>query len=230
MDSSVANSDVVMSTRIVPASLKNFRYSALRPSQTYKLNFSITTCSGENAFTLHSGDLPRLCFCSLVRTSSISVSKKMAWSIRSSADSSDLNSSGNSASGRTRLVRIIQDLLIKVEARIQGIKNGFPMKLLLFLVGFYCATAFSTVIGQTGDWDVLSAALAVIVLEGIGALMYNTSFPLLNKIRGLITMFNYWKAGLSLALFLDAFKYEIDDNMGLPNPFSFILDVFLMFL
>ncbi|TXG67260.1 hypothetical protein EZV62_008535 [Acer yangbiense] len=83
-----------------------------------------------------------------------------------------------------------------------------------FLVGFYCATAFAAVIGQTGDWDILSAALAVVVVEGIGALMYKGSFPLLNKIRSLITLFNYWKAGLSLGLFLDSFKYEMDNIIG----------------
>lgn len=87
------------------------------------------------------------------------------------------------------------------------VRKGLPMKLFFFLVGFYCATAFATVIGQTGDWDILSAALAVVVVEGIGALMYTSSIPLLGKIRSLITMFNYWKAGLSLGLFLDSFKY-----------------------
>ncbi|CAM9003601.1 unnamed protein product [Rhodiola kirilowii] len=81
------------------------------------------------------------------------------------------------------------------------------MKVLFFLVGFYCATAFATVIGQTGDWDILSAGLAVVVVEGIGALMYRPSFPLLDRIKNMVTMFNYWKAGLTLGLFLDSFKY-----------------------
>ncbi|KAF0906198.1 hypothetical protein E2562_009215 [Oryza meyeriana var. granulata] len=35
--------------------------------------------------------------------------------------------------------------------------------------------AFATVIGQTGDWDILSAGLAVAIVEGIGALMYRAS-------------------------------------------------------
>ena len=74
-------------------------------------------------------------------------------------------------------------------------------------MGFYCSTAFATVIGQTGDWDILSAALAVAVVEGIGALMYTGSFPLFDKVRKLVTMFNYWKVGLSMGLFLDSFKY-----------------------
>lgn len=131
----------------------------------------------------------------------------MVWPIRSSVDSSGLDPSTNSTNGTTRLIRAFQAILTKLEARIQDIRKGLPVKLLFFLAGFYCATAFATVIGQTGDWDILSAALAVVVVEGIGALMYRASLPLLNKIRKLITMFNYWKAGLSLGLFLDSFKY-----------------------
>nr|XP_027106471.1 uncharacterized protein LOC113726796 isoform X1 [Coffea arabica]XP_027106472.1 uncharacterized protein LOC113726796 isoform X1 [Coffea arabica] len=130
------------------------------------------------------------------------------WSIRSAADGDRLNSSptDDSSSG-TRLVRAIQAIRAKLETRIRELRKNFPMKLLFFLVGFYSATAFATVIGQTGDWDILSAALAVAVVEGIGALMYKASLPLIGKLRGLIIMFNYWKAGLSLGLFLDSFKY-----------------------
>ncbi|KAL6977628.1 hypothetical protein U1Q18_026419 [Sarracenia purpurea var. burkii] len=134
--------------------------------------------------------------------------RRMGWSIRASMDVNGSDSpSTNSTSGRTRLSRAIRTLQISLSTRIRKLRRGFFMKLLFFLVGFYCATAFATVIGQTGDWDILSAGLAVFVVEGIGALMYKASFPLLNNIRSLITMFNYWKAGLSLGLFLDAFKY-----------------------
>lgn len=158
--------------------------------------------------------------------------RRKAWLVKSSLDGSGLNSPPeNSSSGRSRLIRVLKDLQMKLSAKVQEIKTALPMKLLFFLVGFYCATAFATVIGQTGDWDVLSAGLAVIVVEGIGALMYNTSFPLLRKIKSLISMFNYWKAGLTLGLFLDAFKYETDNILGLTtNPFNFDLDVFPMFL
>ncbi|CAK7347893.1 unnamed protein product [Dovyalis caffra] len=122
-----------------------------------------------------------------------------AWRIKSSVDSSGLDpSSSNGTSGGTRLVRAIQALQTRLGARIREIRKNLPMKLLFFLVGFYCATAFATVIGQTGDWDILSAALAVLVVEAIGALMYRASFPLVKNIRSLISMFNYWKAGLTL--------------------------------
>ncbi|XP_020540095.1 uncharacterized protein LOC105647020 isoform X2 [Jatropha curcas] len=156
--------------------------------------------------------------------------RRAAWQIKSSTDSSGLDpSSSSSNSGGTRLVRAIQALQTKIVGRIQEIRKNLPMKLLFFLVGFYCATAFATVIGQTGDWDILSAALAVVVVEGIGALMYRASFPLFNNVRSLITMFNYWKAGLSLGLFLDSFKYEFNDIMNYSNPFYFEMDIFPFF-
>ncbi|XP_015573929.1 ycf20-like protein isoform X1 [Ricinus communis] len=156
--------------------------------------------------------------------------RRITWQIRSSADSSGLDpSSSGRTRGGTRLLRAIQALQTKIVARIQEIRKNLPIKLLFFLVGFYCATAFATVIGQTGDWDILSAALAVAVVEGIGALMYRASFPLFNNMRSLITMFNYWKAGLSLGLFLDSFKYKIDDVLNSCNPFYFEMDIFPVF-
>ncbi|KAK4383310.1 Ycf20-like protein [Sesamum angolense] len=133
--------------------------------------------------------------------------RRMAWPLRSAADDSRLNSSPTSdSSGGTRLIRTIQAIQFKLIARLKELRKNLPVKLFSFLVGFYCATAFATVIGQTGDWDVLSAAVTVAVVEGIGALMYKASLPLVDNIRNLIIISNYWKAGLSLGLFLDSFK------------------------
>lgn len=141
----------------------------------------------------------------------------MSWTtIRSSVGGDRFDppsgASGNKSSRRPRLIKAIQDLRTKLLVKIQEIKKDLPMKLFFLLVGFYSATAFSTFIGQTGDWDVLSAALAVIVVECIGALMYRASIPLINKIRSIVVMFNYWKTGLALGLFLDSFKYEVRHN------------------
>ncbi|WVZ17215.1 hypothetical protein V8G54_010197 [Vigna mungo] len=134
--------------------------------------------------------------------------RRMTWSVRNSLnDSSFSSSTSNGSNGRTRIIRVIQEFQSKLGSKIQEVKKNLPMKLLFFLVGFYCATAFATVIGQTGDWDILSAALAVAVVEVIGALMYRASLPLVSINRGLISLFNYWKAGLTLGLFLDSFKY-----------------------
>ncbi|KAK0600096.1 hypothetical protein LWI29_011557 [Acer saccharum] len=157
---------------------------------------------------------------------------RMTWSIGSTVGGGTIDpSSADSPNGGTgtRLIRAIQAFQTKLGAKIKELRKDLLMKV-FFLVGFYCATAFATVIGQTGDWDSLFAALALVLVEGIGALMYKGSFPLLNKIRSLITVFNYWKAGLSLGLFLDSFKYEMDNITGSSNPFNLEIDVFSIFL
>ncbi|KAK4849648.1 hypothetical protein QYF36_026933 [Acer negundo] len=154
----------------------------------------------------------RCCFVHVAQPFLANDLKRMTWSIGSSVGGGTIDpSSADSPNGGTgtRLIRAIRAFQTKLGARIKELRKYLPMKVFFFLVGFYCATAFATVIGQTGDWDILSAALAVVVVEGIGALMYKGSFPLLNKIRSLITMFNYWKAGLSLGLFLDSFKLMV---------------------
>ncbi|CAH8360465.1 unnamed protein product [Eruca vesicaria subsp. sativa] len=156
-------------------------------------------------------------FCSLcrflrpTRPSLVRHQRRMSWTtINSSVGGGRLDppsgSSSNKNSTRPRLIKAIQDFRTKLLVKIQEIKKDLPKKLLFLLVGFYSATAFSTFIGQTGDWDVLSAAVAVIIVECIGALMYRASVPLINKMRSIITMFNYWKTGLALGLFLDSFK------------------------
>ncbi|KAI7742886.1 hypothetical protein M8C21_019742 [Ambrosia artemisiifolia] len=107
--------------------------------------------------------------------------RRMTWHIRSSTDGGGFNPSSTNNNNGTRLIRAIQAFQTKLGARIKELRKDLPMKLLFFLTGFYCSTAFATVIGQTGDWDILSAALAVAVVEGIGALMYTDAFPLFNK-------------------------------------------------
>ncbi|XVF63385.1 hypothetical protein PTKIN_Ptkin09bG0083300 [Pterospermum kingtungense] len=169
------------------------------------------------------------CFSRVAQPFYINNLRRVRWSIRSSVDASGIDPS-SSNSGRPRLIRAIQAIQTKLGVRIQELRKNLPMKILFFLIGFYCATAFATVIGQTGDWDILSAALAVVVVEGIGALMYRASIPLVSNVRSVITMFNYWKAGLSLGLFLDSFKYELDKITGFSNPLSFEIDVFSIFL
>ncbi|XP_042510865.1 ycf20-like protein [Macadamia integrifolia] len=194
--------------------------------------FLVVTGLHRNAFSFSWELYPQLVF-RATSSSSVYSSKRVVWAVRSSMGGGGGRlepPSESSSNGGTRLVRAIQDFRIKLNARIQELKRGFPVKVLFFLVGFYCATAFATVIGQTGDWDILSAGLAVVVVEGIGALMYRSSFPFLEKIRSLVTMFNYWKAGLSLGLFLDAFKYEMDNILEQCNPFNFDIDVFSIFL
>ncbi|CAA6658848.1 unnamed protein product [Spirodela intermedia] len=210
------------------SSIQNYPHCFILPSSRYSR--SIALCMGHKTahnssqrFPPQLGFLHKLIFC-------INSSKRHArWSIRSMAGDSSEDPTRSDSDGGPRLVRELQTFRTKLSARLEKLKKDWPMKVFLFLVGFYCATAFATLIGQTGDWDILSAGLAVVVVEGIGALMYRSSFPLVEKIRRLITMFNYWKAGLSMGLFLDAFKYEIDKILESCDPFNIDIDAFPIF-
>lgn len=180
------------------------------PTRILNLRFSLKKLVAslqKVAFSHGNGGHVGLSFFQVKELSMIGRCQRMDWSIKSSADGRGLDPLTGSGDGRTRLLKTIQNLQIRLITRIQEFQKDLPKKFLFFLVGFYCATAFGTVIGQTGDWDILSAGVAVGVVEGIGALMYKASVPLLDRSRSLIVMFNYWKAGLTLGLFLDSFKY-----------------------
>ncbi|KAF2286403.1 hypothetical protein GH714_016746 [Hevea brasiliensis] len=59
----------------------------------------------------------------------------------------------------------------------------------------------------TGDWDVLVAGVVVAAIEGIGMLMYRKPSSLsTGRLQSFVVMMNYWKAGVCLGLFVDAFK------------------------
>ncbi|KAG8061820.1 hypothetical protein GUJ93_ZPchr0003g17949 [Zizania palustris] len=94
-------------------------------------------------------------------------SRQMQWPIKAVVD----DSSDQSGDNNTRLFSAVQSFLSKLYVKLKKLRKGLPLKILFFLIGFYCATAFATVIGQTGDWDILSAGLAVAIVECIGALI-----------------------------------------------------------
>jgi hypothetical protein len=115
--------------------------------------------------------------------------------------------------GRTRLGRLIQATGRELLQKLNSGRTNSPTKIFLVLLGFYTANALSTILGQTGDWDVLVAGVVVAAIEVIGMLMYkkpdttntaNTSPP--GRFQKLVSMVNYWKAGVCLGLFVDAFK------------------------
>jgi len=109
--------------------------------------------------------------------------------------------------GRTRLGRLIQAAGRELLEKLNSARTNSPTKIFLVLLGFYTANALATILGQTGDWDVLVAGVVVAAIEGIGMLMYRK--PIARppgRLQSFISMVNYWKAGVCLGLFVDAFK------------------------
>lgn len=116
--------------------------------------------------------------------------------------------------GSTRLGRIAVALGRQLLVKINSARQNFPMKIFLLLLGFYTANALATILGQTGDWDVLVAGIVVAAIEGIGMLMYkkkkqqpsSSSSSSSGKLQSFVVFVNFWKAGVCLGLFVDAFK------------------------
>uniref|UniRef100_A0A453KKJ8 Ycf20-like protein n=1 Tax=Aegilops tauschii subsp. strangulata TaxID=200361 RepID=A0A453KKJ8_AEGTS len=109
--------------------------------------------------------------------------------------------------GRTRLGRLAQAAGRQLLEKLNSARSKSPTKIFLVLFGFYTANALATILGQTGDWDVLVAGVVVAAIEGIGMLMYRkpvTRPP--GRFQSFISMVNFWKAGVCLGLFVDAFK------------------------
>ncbi|OVA00549.1 Uncharacterized protein family Ycf20 [Macleaya cordata] len=147
--------------------------------------------------------------------SSISLRRRHSWSIALALDTGGTPDGGTQDNlkadsgglGQTRLGRIVGAGGKQLLEKLNAARKNFPMKVFLLLLGFYTANALATILGQTGDWDVLVAGVVVAAIEGIGMLMYKKSPSLSSgRFQSLIVMINYWKAGVCLGLFVDAFK------------------------
>lgn len=133
----------------------------------------------------------------------------------SNGDQEGINGDQPTGLGQTRLGRLVSAGGRQLLEKLNSARKNFPMKVFLLLLGFYTANALATILGQTGDWDVLVAGVVVAAIEGIGMLMYKKSnlstatgsgSSRSKRFESLIVMVNYWKAGVCLGLFVDAFK------------------------
>jgi hypothetical protein len=94
---------------------------------------------------------------------------------------------------------------------------------LFLLAGFFQATTLSTVLGQTGDWDILASAGLVALTELAGVCLYKSSccsffkeakIKLVRRVEfakspspdWAAKAANMWKIGLIYGLFVDGFK------------------------
>ena len=53
------------------------------------------------------------------------------------------------------------------------------------LLTYYIANALATIIGKTGDWDVLVAGIVFAAIEGIGIVVYRNPIPIA-KLQSLV--------------------------------------------
>jgi hypothetical protein len=108
--------------------------------------------------------------------------------------------------GSTRLGRLVFERRRELLQRWNIVRKNFPAKIFLLLFGFFSANALATILGQTGDWDVIAAGILVAMIEGVGHLMYRMPVFLEERGKNFVELVNYWKIGFVFALFVDAFK------------------------
>ncbi|GMI78857.1 hypothetical protein HRI_001555000 [Hibiscus trionum] len=137
-----------------------------------------------------------------------SKTKRHGWKIAFALDTGGVPGNGDSPNlGGTRLGRIVSAGGRQLLEKLNSARKNFPMKIFLLLLGFYTANALATILGQTGDWDVLVAGVVVAAIEGIGMLMYRKPPSIrTGRLQSFVVLVNYWKAGVCLGLFVDAFK------------------------
>ena len=63
--------------------------------------------------------------------------------------------------------------------KFQYIINVVFINFTAILLGFFLAINLSTILGQSGDWGVLSAGLITAVLETISKILYRTKKKLI---------------------------------------------------
>ncbi|MBF2005671.1 MAG: DUF565 domain-containing protein [Chlorogloeopsis fritschii C42_A2020_084] len=76
--------------------------------------------------------------------------------------------------------------------------------LISFLSGFFLGSAIATTAGQTAEWDVVSAAILVVMAEIASRIFYHRG--MLARQALWVQSINYLKVGLTYSLFLEAFK------------------------
>jgi positive regulator of sigma E activity len=62
---------------------------------------------------------------------------------------------------------------------IQNILKVVFVNFIAILLGFFLAINLSTILGQSGDWGILSAGILTAVLEIISRILYNTKKKLI---------------------------------------------------
>ncbi|XP_010276282.1 PREDICTED: ycf20-like protein isoform X1 [Nelumbo nucifera] len=162
-----------------------------------------------------SGKIPKLGITPTLLPRKSRWTRRDGWIINFALDTGGTPESGGQDSinnespglGQTRLGRIVTAGGRQLLEKLNAARRNFPMKVFLLLLGFYTANALATILGQTGDWDVLVAGVVVAAIEGIGMLMYRNPPSLsTGRLKSFVVMVNYWKAGVCLGLFVDAFK------------------------
>ncbi|KAI5073748.1 hypothetical protein GOP47_0011761 [Adiantum capillus-veneris] len=149
----------------------------------------------------------RCCISSSFYFRSVCYARSQVMDEGSSEDGFAKKSRAEKVEGGTRLSRLLVSSWNSFLNKLVDARKQVPLKLFSLLLGYYSANALSTLVGQTGDWDVIVVGITVALMEVISFLAYRLP-AMLSKFEDFLSMLNFWKIGLSLGFILDKFKLD----------------------
>jgi len=104
----------------------------------------------------------------------------------------------------TRLNRLFDRTVEGVGSWLRNPWRRFSVLLISLLLGNFFGTAVSTIAGQAAEWDIVVAAMLVVLTELVSRLTYRA--PAKTGRSLLLQILNAFKIGLIYSLFVEAFK------------------------
>lgn len=110
---------------------------------------------------------------------------------------------------------LLNGLLKKVYYKFIFSKKFFYSTFISFvgiLFGFFIANTLATILGQTGDWGILSSGILVAFMESTNRIIYNNKKKFndenakYRKIYQVLLFINNVKIGMIYGFFVEAFK------------------------
>ncbi|HBE18753.1 MAG TPA: hypothetical protein DEG17_15930 [Cyanobacteria bacterium UBA11149] len=109
----------------------------------------------------------------------------------------------------TRLNNLVNVIFGRLGGWLTNPWRRFSIITISFLMGTFLGTAISTTAGQAANWDIIVAAIFVMVTELIGRWVYGRFQIQQNSGSGLSFLketINMLKIGFNYSLFVEAFK------------------------
>jgi uncharacterized membrane protein len=111
---------------------------------------------------------------------------------------------------QTRLNSIFDIIGNRLERLFANPWRRIALLLISLLFGIFMGSAISTTTGQAAGWDVIVAAILLLIVETVSRIVYTFRAKLSNKDskrrRLLFDVLNLFKTGIVYSLFLEAFK------------------------
>ena len=110
----------------------------------------------------------------------------------------------------TRLNNLVNVILGRLGQWFANPWRRMSLMLISLLLGVFLGSAIPTTAGQAASWDVIAAAILIIVTESISRLVYGRNRQQIEtpsfRLSLLAEAINALKIGLTYSLFLEAFK------------------------